>query len=79
MVSNAESIIQTGVVPQVGSIEDREWSAMLADFVQNKDTAAFTDKFTVAADGDLSTNDLSLFQSSDCAITTISQLSATAE
>ena len=42
-------------------MEDREWSAMLADFVQNKDTAAFTDKFTVAEDGDLSTNDLSLF------------------
>ena len=67
MVSNAEKITTNGFIPMTGTLQTREWSPMMADFINNKDTT-FTDNYITYPDGHMQTINLSLYTTNDCQV-----------
>ena len=59
MVSNGERVVSLGQVPTLGSLETRQWSALMPDFVQNMNTE-YADKYTVSESGTIDLVNFSL-------------------
>ena len=68
MVSNGDRITNMGLIQTVGDQSTREWSALISDFIEERDTT-FADRYTVLDNGRLKLANTSLMFSVDCAET----------